>query len=94
MKPKFDAKALLGAKKKSVGDIAQWARGGMGKQMRNKYAKPEPVEEEEDDGEGMEHEKMEAAGKCTGEEGCPHCAEMKLLASVSPDAIRKLLFNK
>lgn len=88
MKPKFDARALLGAKKKSVGDIASWARGGMGKQMRNKYAKSEPAEAEE--AEGPEHEKME----CSGEEGCPHCAEMKLLASVSPDAIRKLLFNK
>lgn len=92
MKPKFDAKALLGAKKKSVGDIASWARGGMGKQMRTKYAKPEPVEAE--DGEGMEHEQAEAKEGCSGEEGCNHCAELKLIASISPDNIRKILFNK
>jgi hypothetical protein len=92
MKPKFDAKALLGAKKKSVGDIAKWARGGLGDQLRTKYAKTAPVEAE--DGEGVEHEQAEAKGACSGEEGCNHCAEMKLLASISPDAIRKLLFNK
>ena len=99
MKP-FDAKALLGAKKKSADDIAKWARKGVGQQLRAKYGK-KPAEEssegaEHELGESSEYEKgeKEESGGCEGDALCPHCAEMRLIRSISPDAIKKLLFNK